>query len=288
MFRIHTNILALIANRHLNTAAAQVAVHLERLSSGLRINRAGDDPAGLSAAEALRSQLAGQKTSTQNIARAITLLQTADGALEQIGSIMARLKELATQAADDTFSASNRSAISTEAAALINEIERIAQSTTFNGIQLLATSGSTGFTFFVGDGTLWSPIAAQRLGVAIAGVNFSAAGVGTMGGSSLAITLADFMTRASAEALVQVADRGVGLVAQARTGIGAFQNRLEYAQSNLSVAILNATAAESTIRDADFAAEIAALTRAQILTQAAASMLRLAQVMPLTMLRLFA
>ena len=286
MFRINTNILALVAQRHLFSASADIQLHLERLSSGLRINRAADDPAGLSAGDAMRSQLAGQRTASRNISRAVTLLQTADGALEQIGSMMLRLKELAVQAADDTLSSSNRSGISAEASALVVEIERIAQSTTFNGTQLLATSGSTGLTFFIGDGTPTTVISSQSAGVAIKGVNFIASGIGTIGGTAVALTVADFMTRASAEAPGQVADNAAGLVAQARTGIGAFQNRMEYAQSSLMVAIENTAAAESVIRDADFAAEVAALTRAQILMQAATSMLDMAQRLPLFALQL--
>ena len=126
MFRINTNVSSMNTMRHLNFTARDLSLHINRLMTGLRINKAADDAAGLSTS-AIRTQLVGQRTSSANIGRAITLLQTADSALENIGNMMLRLKGLATQAADDTLNSSNRSAISAEAAALIAEIERIAE-----------------------------------------------------------------------------------------------------------------------------------------------------------------
>lgn len=308
MFRINTNTLALIAQRSLFNAATQMSPHLERLSSGVRINRAADDAAGLSMAESMRLQLVGQRTARDNISRAMLLVQVADSGLEQIGSIMLRLKELAVQAASDTVPPwraygigstwEQRYAINKEAYVLINEIERIAQSTTFNGTQLLATSGSTSLTFYIGDGTSGTEIAHQRAGVAIPGVSSSTTtyrftagltagltGSVTIGGSAVVLHPVWLFSQKSAASLVPLADRGVNLVAQARTILGAFQNRMERAQSNLDVAAINTIKAESIIRDADFAAEASALVRAKIVVQASTSMLRLAQFLPQTALQ---
>ncbi len=278
MFRINTNVAALNAQRSLASVSSDVQTRLERLSSGLRINQASDDAAGLTASESMRAQLAGQRVAADNIARGITLLQTADSGLEQIGEMMVRLKELATQAADDTLNSANRSAISSEAGALVSEIERIAESTNFNGTALINSGrGSTALTFFIGDGTSTSN---QTAGIALKGVDVAASGIGCVGVTAMNLTVADFMTRASAEVLVDVADTVANTVAQMRTEIGAFQNRLERTQSNLAVAIENTANAQSTIRDADFAAEAAALTRAQILVQAGTSMLAQANALP--------
>ena len=281
MFRINTNIASLNAQRSLSAVSNDVSKRLERLSSGLRINSAADDAAGLTASESMRAQLTGQRAASDNIARAITLLQTADSGLEQIGGMLVRLKELATQAADDTLNSSNRSAISAEAQALISEIERIAESTNFNGTALINSGqGSVNLTFFIGDGTSGVAATNQTAAIQVKGVDFATTGIGSIGGTAVNITVGDFMTRSSAEALVTAADTAANTVAQIRTEIGAFQNRLERTQSNLQVAIENTANAESTIRDADFAAEAAALTRAQILVQAGTSMLAQANALP--------
>jgi flagellin len=262
-------------------ASKDMSTRLQRLSSGLRINQAADDAAGLTASESMRAQLVGQRAASDNIARGVTLLQTADSGLEQIGNMLVRLKELATQAADDTLNSSNRSAISAEGTALIAEISRIAQSTNFNGTALITSGrGSSNLTFFIGDGTSGVAAANQTAGIGIKGVTLSAAGLGSIGGTNVVLTVADLMTRVSAEALVTAADTAANTVAQMRTEIGAFQNRLERTQSNLQIAMENTANAASTIRDADFAAEAAGLTRAQILVQAGTSMLAQANALP--------
>ena len=289
MFRINSNISALNTQRTLNSVSRDLEKRLERLSSGLRINRSADDAAGLTMSETMRAQMAGQRKSNENISRAITLLQTADSGLEQIGNMLVRLKELATQSADDTLNSSNRSGISAEAQALVDEIQRIAQSTNFNGTALINSGmGSTNLTFFIGDGTTNVTAANQTAGIQVKGVTFLSTGIGSIGQTAVNITVGDFMTRSSAEALVTAADTAANQVATMRTEVGAFQNRLERSQANLMIAIENAANAESTIRDADFAAEAAALTRAQILVQAGASMLAQATVAPQVALTLLA
>ena len=140
--------------------------------------------------------------------------------------------------------------------------------------------GSVGLTFFIGDGTSGVAATNQSAGIGLKGIDFAATGLESIGGTAVNITVGDFMTRASAEGLVTIADSAVNTVATIRTEVGAFQNRLERTQSNLQVAIENTANAESTIRDADFAAEAAALTRAQILVQAGTSMLAQANALP--------
>ena len=281
MFRINTNVLAINGQRNLFQTAKDLNTRMERLSSGLRINHAADDAAGITASESMRSQIAGQKTANDNMSRAITLLQTADSGLEQIGNMLIRLKELAEQSADGTLNSDNRSGLSTEAAALIAEIDRIASSTTFNGISLIDSAGAatsvTNLTFYVGDGTSATN---QVLSLALKGVAFDANGIGTIGGTGFNFTLDDFLGQASAQAMVSDIDTAVTTLASIRTDVGAFQNRIERSQANVQTQIENTARSESTIRDADFAVEASAMTRAQILAQTGASILQQANLLP--------
>ena len=284
MFRINTNVLAITGQRNLFQTGKDLNTRMERLSSGLRINHAADDAAGLTASESMRSQLAGFQTANDNMSRAITLLQTADSGLEQIGNMLIRLKELAEQSADGTLNASNRSGLSTEAAALIAEIDRIASSTTFNGISLIDSAGvassRTNLTFYVGDGTSTATGSNEVVGLALKGVVFNTAGLGSIGDTGFNFTLADFLGQVSAQALVTSIDQAVTTLATIRTDVGAFQNRLERSQANVQSAIENTARSQSTIRDADFALEASAMTRAQILAQTGASMLQQSNLLP--------
>jgi flagellin len=280
MFRINTNVLSINGQRNLFQTTKDINTRMERLSSGLRINHAADDAAGITASESMRSQLAGLRTANDNASRAIALLQTADSGLEQIGIMLIRLKELAEQSADSTLNLSNRSGLSTEAAALVKEIDRIASATTYNGISLIDSVGVTNLTFYVGDGTPQTAAADQVVGLALKGVALDAAGLGSIGGAHIGLTVADFLIQSSAEALVPIIDAAVTTLATVRTDVGAFQNRLERTQENIQAAIENTARAESNIRDADFALEASAMTRAQILAQTGASMLSQANVLP--------
>ena len=280
MFRINTNVLSINGQRNLFQTTKDINTRMERLSSGLRINHAADDAAGITASESMRSQLAGLRTANDNASRAIALLQTADSGLEQIGIMLIRLKELAEQSADSTLNLSNRSGLSTEAAALVKEIDRIASATTYNGISLIDSVGVTNLTFYVGDGTPQTAAADQVVALALKGVALDAAGLGSIGGAHIGLTVADFLIQSSAEALVPIIDAAVTTLATVRTDVGAFQNRLERTQENIQAAIENTARAESNIRDADFALEASAMTRAQILAQTGASMLSQANVLP--------
>ncbi|MEO2005839.1 MAG: flagellin [Candidatus Poribacteria bacterium] len=284
MFRINTNVLAMTAQRKLIQTGKELSTSMERLSSGLRINHAADDPAGLVASETLRARIAGQKTANDNISRAIVLLQTADSSLAQIGDMLIRLKELAEQSADGTLNDSDRSGLSTEATALIAEIDRVASSTTFNGISLIDSAGvaqsRTNLTFYIGDGTGTTAGGNMVAGLALKGVVFNTGGLGSIGDTGFNFTLADFLGQVSAQALVTSIDAATTSLATIRTDVGAFQNRMERAQADLQSAMENSTASLSTIRDADFAVEASALARAQILAQAGASMLSQANLVP--------
>ncbi len=153
MFRINTNVLAINGQRNLGQTARDLNTRMERLSSGLRINSSADDAAGLTAAEGMRSQLAGLRTSNDNISRGISLLQTADSSLSQIANMFTRMKELAVQASDGTLNSTNRAAIVTEATELVTEIERLSENATYNGIDLINDENGIALTFFVGDGS---------------------------------------------------------------------------------------------------------------------------------------
>jgi len=153
IFQINTNVLSLNGQRRLFQTSLDLSKSMERLSSGLRINRAADDAAGLTAAEGMRSQLAGLRTSNDNVSRGISLLQTTDSALGQIGDMLARLKELAVQASDATLNDTNRVAIVTEGMELVTEMERLSENAKYNGIDLLNDTAGVGLTFFVGDGS---------------------------------------------------------------------------------------------------------------------------------------
>jgi flagellin len=286
MFRINNNIFSINAQRHLFESSGRMGVAIERLASGLRINRAGDDPAGLGASELMRAQIAGARQANRNVSQAISLLQTADGGYEQILNMFTRLKELAIQAADGTLGPDSRSAISLEASQLFAEMDRVAQSTVFNGMTLVSSAlGVTRFTFFVGDGSISGT--SQQLAVILAGIGVTSGGficIGSVAGTgsvaTMMITAAFFLTPNSASQLSAQISSAITSVAQLRTTIGAYENRLSRTQLAIQSALENAINAESIIRDADFAEETSALTRNQIITQAGASVLTQANALP--------
>jgi flagellin len=287
MFRLNTNMGSMVARNATSRSGRAASKAIERLSTGLRINHAADDTAGLGISERMRSQLAGQKAAATNISRAVTLLQTADSALGQMGDILIRLRELAIQSADATMTATNRTGISAEAAGLIAEIDRIADATEFNGISLLQSAGSvssrTLLTFFIGDGT---STAGQTASLALKGVQFSAAGLGCIGNDSVNITVVYFGAQTSATELIANIDSGVDSIAAIRNDVGAMQNRLERSLDNMIGAAASTGSALSSIRDADFAQEASALTRAQLLVQAGTAMIAKAGQLPQTALLL--
>lgn len=272
--RINTNVAALNAHRQLSATDNALGKSLEKLSSGLRINKAMDDVAGLAIANSFRTEVRGLRTAQQNVAQATAMLQVADGAAVQIEGILERIKELATSASSDNTSAAGRVSLNAEAGQLIAEINRIAGDTAYQGTQLVdGTSGSKEFMIGSSNGTN------DTITVNFANIDFDA--------TKLAINDLDISAQASAKAGVAKVDGAVSVAGTSMGYIGAAESRLSFAAANLANTIENLAASESAIRDADMAFELVAFTRNQILLQAGTAMLAQANMAPQSVLSLF-
>jgi flagellin len=266
-FRIQNNIAAMNAQRNLSVSDAGLSKSLERLSSGYRINSAKDDAAGLAISQGFRADIASAKVAQRNISEANALLQTAEGAMSSVGDILTRMKELATQAASGNVGA-NIDKVAAEYESLLSEVGRISTSTQYAGQTLAGGS----FTFQVG---YTETGADSQLTVAVAAFGTLTAATG------------DLATSAKALLAMGKIDADIATVAGSRGDVGAAQNRLGYAASNLAITIENFSAAESVIRDVDMAAEMTTFTKNQILVQAGTSMLAQANMSPQNVLSLF-
>lgn len=260
--QINTNIAALNAHRNLSNTQNDLSKSLEKLSSGLRINRAADDAAGLAISEGLRSQVNGLGVAARNAQDGISVIQTVEGALTEVHSILQRVRDLAVQAGNDSNNTDSRDAIKSEIDALGAELTRIADTTNFNGINLMGggTDAPASLTFQVGAGSI---AAADQIAVDI--VDFSALG-GTIEG--LTVDSAE-----NARLSIESIDTQITAVSSARADLGAVQNRFESAINSLNVSRENLSAAESRIRDVDMASEMVNFTRSNILSQAGTAML---------------
>ena len=258
--QINTNVGALNAYRNLSNTQNDLSKSLEKLSSGLRINRAADDAAGLAISEGLRSQVNGLNVAARNAQDGISVIQTAEGALTEVHSILQRVRDLTAQGANDSNNAKSREAIQTEIGALADELTRIADSTNFNGIKLL--SGGTTLTFQVGAGAV---AAEDQISVGL--TNFANLGTTI---ETLAGTMTDAASYGAALAGI---DTQIQAVSTARAGYGALQNRFESTINSLNVSAENLAAAESRIRDTDMASEMVKFTSKNILSQAGTAML---------------
>ena len=269
--RVQHNIMALNAHRQLGVNTNQGAKSLEKLSSGFRINRAGDDAAGLAISEKMRSQISGLGMAEKNAQDGISLIQTAEGGLQETHSILQRMRELAVQSANGVYDSSvDRAAISDEVQALLSEIDNISTSTKFNGTTLL--NGTATVTFQIGaNGN-------ETVSISISGMGSVSLGVSTI---HTAVT-----TQTGANAALATIDTAVNNVSTQRSKLGALQNRLEHTINNLGVTKENLTAAESRIRDVDMAKEMMEFTKMNILGQAAQSMLAQANQQPQQVLQL--
>lgn len=256
--QINNNLMANNSLRNVNNTQDALSKSLEKLSSGLRINRAADDAAGLSISEGLRSQVSGLAVAQRNTQDGISLIGVAEGALTEVHTILHRQRDLAVQAGNDSNNTASRAAIKTENDALSAELTRIGNSTNFNGTKLL--NAATALTFQVGAGST-----AAEDTISITTVDVLAVGTATA-----ALT---FDTNANALASIAALDTQIAGISAARSGLGASQNRLESASRSLAVAHENIGAAESRIRDTDMAAEMVNYTKANILQQAGVSML---------------
>lgn len=287
--RINTNIMAMNAHRQLGTNSLAGAKSMEKLSSGLRINRAGDDAAGLSISEKMRGQIRGLKQASRNAQDGISLIQTAEGALNETHSILQRMRELVVQAGNTgTNESADLTAIQDEIGELIHEINGIGDRTQFNGKTLLngsyvAGSGGATLTFQVGAN------AAQQLSLNINSMKASALGTTGSGLKVSGINVTSFGNASNTMTFdLQLAsiDTAIESVSAERSSLGATQNRLEHTINNLDNAAENIQAAESRIRDVDMAAEMMNFTKSNILNQAATAMLAQANMAPQSVLQL--
>ncbi len=259
--RINQNIAALNAYRNLSVTDGQMSKSLEKLSSGFRINRAADDAAGLAISEGLRSQVGGLKAAVRNAQDGVSVVQTAEGALTEVHSMLQRVRDLAVQYNNGTLSTSDKAAITAEVAQLCNQISAIGQNTKFNGISLLTGSSTISFQVGAEDGQTISTTAVDLFG---SGKKVDS-GVFTFSGTT--VTLASI-------------DTAITNVSAARSDLGAVQNRLEHTINNLATYQENLQASESRIRDVDMAAQMVEYTKYQILQQAGTSMLAQANSAP--------
>lgn len=266
--RINTNVPALNAARVLRRTTLDLNKTLEQLSSGLRINRAADDAAGLAIAEAFRSQVRGSQVAQRNVQDGISLVQTAEGALSETTNILQRMRELAVQAANGTQSGENRLAIQQEINQLISQITAIAQDTEFNGIRVLDTTSVINIQAGIYSG--------QVLALSMASVTAAALGV-----SALSV-----VSQTLAASAITIIDSALQTVNSLRARLGAYQNRLEFTVNTLGIMEENASASESRIRDADIAQVTIRFTRNQILVNAGTSVLAQANIVPQTALQL--
>ncbi len=254
---INTNIGSLNATRQLDMSSRDLSVSMERLTSGLRINSAADDAAGLAVATNMTTQIMGTDMAIRNTNDGISLAQTIDGASEEMTNMMQRQRELAIQSLNGTYSAANRTAMDAEFNALSAELTRIASTTKFNGVPVMNTNAQIEIHAGWEDNAADSITVTAIAGSAIA-VSITALGVDTSANAALAIT---------------GLNNNLSILSTARSGVGAVQNRLEYTVANLQNVSENISASRSAIQDADFAKESANLARTQVLQQAGMSML---------------
>ena len=274
--RINTNVAAMNTYSRLTAANTAKSNSLSKLSSGLRINKAGDDAAGLAISEKMKSQIGGLTQAKRNAQDGISLVQTAEGALNESHSILERMRDLTVQGKNGTLTDEDRGSINKELKALHEELTRISDTTEFNTQNLLGKAGTanTSFTFQIGAN------AGQTISVTI----------DNMSGKSLLTLEADKFSLsangANADSLLQTIDVAIKKVSDQRATLGAVQNRLEHTINNLTTTNENLSDANSRIRDVDMAEEMMTFTKSNILSQAATSMLAQANAMPNSVLNL--
>ncbi|MCB2198349.1 flagellin [bacterium] len=274
--RINHNVLSMIAQRNIWTTQNDLDTALTRLSSGLRVNYAWDDPAGLAISERFRAQISSMEEAERNANYNINLLATAEGALQTIDTQLTRLRSLAIQASNGALTSTDRNALNTEFTQLVSEITRIAQSVNYNNLSLLdgSLSGTPGVTnsgikFHIGTYNTQNQ-------------DYYYVRIGDMTASALGLTATnvDVTDTLNAQNAITIIDQAIELKDTERTQIGGYVNRLQNTIANLQIGRENATQSESQIRDADIAAEMSAFTRAQILMQTGVSMLAQANMIP--------
>ena len=272
---VNTNVASLNAQRNLATNQSGLSTVFQRLSSGLRVNSAKDDAAGLAVAEGLSSIIRGSNVAVRNANDGISMGQTAESALGQISNNFQRIREIAVQSANGSITNTQRVNLQKEVDQLTQEISRTVGNTTFNGVGLLDASQSGGITFQIGAGSADT--------VSVSGANitgFSSFGTSAATASVTATGIIDVSTASGASAALSKLDTDIGTVTGQRAIFGAVQNRFEAVISNLNVYTESLSAARGRIVDADFASETASLTRGQILQQASTAILAQANALP--------
>ncbi|WP_297989931.1 flagellin [Anoxybacillus sp.] len=278
--RINHNIAALNTHRQLTIGQSATAKNMEKLSSGLRINRAGDDAAGLAISEKMRSQIRGLEQASRNAQDGISLIQTAEGGLQEVHAILQRMRELAVQSSNDTNVSQDREALQDEFEQLGKELERIKDKTTFNTQELFQGASGSNVN---SSGKLVLQVGANKddtieLDLTTKGIDLSDIVSDAQG--------EDISSQSGAAGAISKLDDLIKTVSEGRSYLGAMQNRLEHTIANLDNAAENLTAAESRIRDVDMAKEMMEFTKNNILSQAAQAMLAQSNQMPQGVLQL--
>ncbi|RLT51070.1 MAG: flagellin [Chloroflexi bacterium] len=283
--RINYNYESVSAQRNLSSTQSSFFKAIEQLSSGLRINKASDDAAGLAVSEKLKNQVRGLNQAQRNAQDGISLIQTAEGALNETHSLLSRMRELAIQSANDTLSNSDRVHLQAEVNQLLSEVDRIGNSTQFNNVVLLNNNTAAGgagvgaFKFHIGaNAETTSMVGANEVSLYSSTLNATASG--------LSITTVSVSTQSSSNAVISALDAAVETVSTQRGLMGAMQNRLEHSIESLGVASENAGAANSRIRDADVAKAVSEMVRTQILQQSTMAVLAQANQAPQMALQL--
>jgi flagellin len=284
-----TNVTSLAAQQNLSNAQDSLSKSIGRLSSGMRINTAADDAAGLGISQSLKADITSLSQAQRNSNDAISLSQVAEGGMAQMQGIVSRMRELAVESANGTLGNTERGYIQTEFKQLSGEINRISSVTDFNGQKLLDGSASSGLTFQVGI----QNTANDRLSLSIAKLSSStlgtaavAASTGVSAVSAVTIAGASLSSASGAQSAIAAFDAAIKQLSTARANVGAVQNRMQVTVSNLSVTAQNLTAANSRITDVDIASETAHMTQENILSQAGVAVLAQANAMPSTALQL--
>jgi flagellin len=286
---INHNMSAMFAHRQQKFNVVDVEQNMEKLSSGMRINRAGDDASGLAVSEKMRSQIRGLHRAERNAADGISLIQTTEGYLQSTQDILQRVRELAVQSSNGIYTSEDRMQIQVEVSQLVNEVNRIASHAQFNGMNLLTGRFARDEGNNIITASMWLHIGAnmdQRMRVFIGTMTAQALGIQGTDGLPHTASFISLSTPDRANSAIGVLDEALKKVSKQRADLGAYQNRLEYSRVGLSVGAENLQAAESRIRDTDMAEEMVAFVKNQILQQASTSMLAQANLQPQSVLQL--
>ena len=269
---INHNMSAMFANRQLGVTGLSLSKDMEKLSSGEKINRAGDDASGLAVSEKMRSQIRGLNRASQNAQNGISFIQTTEGYLQETTDIMQRIRELAVQSSNGIYSDEDRMQIQVEISALVSEVDRIASAAQFNGMNMLTGRFARPTGENVVTGSMWFHIGSnmdQRMQVYIGTMSATALGIREIG-TEAKITLA---TPEDANRAIGVIDEALKKINKQRADLGAYQNRMEYTVKGLNIAAENLQASESRIRDTDMASQMVEFTKNSVLQQAGTAML---------------